>query len=110
MLAGNIKYKAKLYKLIPETANNNEYEYYKTVNAQLHYKTGNQVIQAFQIFDKKHITIKIRNRKDIDETMLVKIGNEVFDIIYIQTIGGFTGDILIDLVSSNRTDLLSDES
>lgn len=103
MLAGKIKTKVDLYKLLPDTANNNEYQFYKTINAELTYKTGNQIIQSYQIFNTKSITIRIRNRKDIDELMIVKVGSEIYDIMYIQPVSGFNSDLIVYLTISNKT-------
>jgi len=97
MLSGNLKYKVDFYKRVGE-ANQVEYEFYKTVNAQIHFKSGASVIQSYQLSDTKTLTIKIRNRKDIDSTMRIKVGEEMFEIMHLQTIGGFGGDIIIDLI------------
>lgn len=96
MLSGNIKYKVELWKRTGEE-NNIEYQYYKTISAQIAFKSGSNVIQSYQLLNTKSLTIKIRNRKDIDSTMRIKIKDEFFDIIHLQTIGGFSGDIIIDL-------------
>ncbi|MFY9150935.1 MAG: head-tail adaptor protein [Prolixibacteraceae bacterium] len=96
MLSGNLKYKAQLFKRTGED-NNIEYEYYKTINAQLIYKNGASVVQSYQLLNTKSLTIKIRNRKDIDSTMRIKIKDEFFDIIHLQFIGSNGGDLIIDL-------------
>ncbi|MCW0484661.1 head-tail adaptor protein [Gaoshiqia sediminis] len=96
MLSGNLRHNIELYK--PSGDNNNiEYSYYKTIKAQILYKNGSSVIQSYQLLNTKSISIKIRNRKDIDTSMRVKIGAEFFDILHIQTIGSYNGDILLDL-------------
>ena len=96
MLSGNLRERVQFYKRTG-SANNIDYEYYKTVWAQKIYKNGTSVIQSYQLLDTKSITIKIRNRKDIDSTMRVKIDNEFYDIIHIQQVGGFNGDLMLDL-------------
>lgn len=96
MLSGNIKTKAELYKRTGED-NNIDYSFYKPVNAQLIYKSGASVVQSYQLLDTRTQTIKIRHRKDIDSTMRVKIKDEMFDIIHIQTIGSNGGDLIIDI-------------
>lgn len=97
MLAGNIKTKVDLYKLIPDTANNNDYQYYKTINGELTYRSGDQIIQSYQIFNTKTATLRIRNRKDINDLMLVKLAGEVYDIVYIQPFNGINSDLLVYL-------------
>jgi SPP1 family predicted phage head-tail adaptor len=75
MISGKAKNKAQFYKRIGED-NNIEYEYYKTVNAHILYKSGASVVQSYQLLNTKSISIKIRHRKDIDSTMRVKIDTE----------------------------------
>lgn len=96
MISGNLKFKADLYNRSGDS-NNIDYTYFKTINAQILYKSGAAVVQSYQSLDTKSITIRIRNRKDIETTMRVKIKDEWFDIIHIQQVGGFNGDLLIDL-------------
>lgn len=97
MLSGNLKHKVELHKRTG-AENQIDWEFYKTVNAQILFKSGANVIQSYQYTNLKTLTIKIRNRKDIDSTMRVKIDNEMFDIVHLQTIGGYNGDIIIDLI------------
>lgn len=97
MLSGNLRDKVLFYKKTGE-ANNPNYEFYKSIWAQKLYKSGASVIQSYQLLDTKSLTIKIRNRKDIDSSMRVKIDDEFFDIIHIQTVGGFNGDMILDIV------------
>lgn len=97
MLSGNLKYKVDLFKQTGED-NNIEYTYWKSINAHILYKNGASVIQSYQLLDTKSLTIKIRNRKDISTNMRVKIKNDFFNIIHLQTVGGYNGDMILDLV------------
>lgn len=96
MLSGNLKYQIDLYKR-SGTDNNIDYVFYKSVYSQILFKSGSSVVESYQLLNTKTLTVKIRNRKDIDETMRVKIKDNWYDIIHLQTIGGFAGDIIIDL-------------
>lgn len=103
MIAGSMRYKVDLYTPYGEN-NNKSYQYYKTVKAQLNFKNGSQILQSYQIFNTKSISIKIRFRKDVSEDMLVKIGDEFYDISCIQAVAGFRHDLIIDLVKSQKMD------
>lgn len=96
MLSGNIKHKVELYQKIGED-NNIEYSFYKAINAQIIYKNGASVVQSYQLLNTKSLTLKIRLRKDITNNMRIKIKDEFFDIIHLQTIGSNGGDMIIDL-------------
>ena len=96
MISGNLKTKADFYTRSGES-NEIDYTFFKTVNAQILYKSGSSVVQSYQFLNTSSITIRIRHRKDIDSTMRVKIKDEWYDIMHIQQVGSFNGDLLLDL-------------
>jgi len=96
MLSGSLKYTIKLHR---RTGNPNSitYTYYRTVKAAKLYKSGSSVVQAYQLLNTNTLTFRIRFRADIDESMRIEYNDMMYDILSIQQVGGYNGDLLVDV-------------
>lgn len=100
MKTGDLKYRIEIYKNIGNE-NNPVLELFKSVRAAIQYKTGDTILQSYQIFNTKSQTVRIRRIKDIDELMYIKYKNEYYQISSIQEIKNTQ---IIEIVLSNYRD------
>ena len=88
MIAGGRKERIKILKRIKSrTASGSvkeSYQLYKQLEAEISYKTSREKEINKQLTALNIIKIKIRFRTDLDETMIVELWNDLYDIRYIE--------------------------
>jgi SPP1 family predicted phage head-tail adaptor len=87
MRSGQLKYQIQLLQketireLNGSTSEN--WIVYTTVRAGLAYKSGNKMIQDYQIFNSSTVDLTMRFDKNINEQMRIFYGNQVYKILFI---------------------------
>jgi len=88
MIAGGRKERVGIYKLVKEKTSSgsvkNTYVLLKTLSAEISFKTTTEKEINSQVVPLNKIKFKFRFRRDLDETMMIKLWGDMYNIRYIE--------------------------